>query len=85
MANVEGYTYNGTFRLQPNAPTVDVPAFDTKAPYTITFSRPANLLTPDTTPVSQAPRNVPAAGIPTVLSALGVMAMAAVAAVRRRP
>lgn len=38
---VEGQSYNGSIFLRPGKRTVDVPAFDTKSPYNITFLNPS--------------------------------------------
>lgn len=40
VQRIEGASYNGTFVLSPNQQSVDVPAFDTKRPYNITFVNP---------------------------------------------
>ncbi|HUR25449.1 MAG TPA: hypothetical protein VM327_05485 [Candidatus Thermoplasmatota archaeon] len=37
VESIEGASYNGTFVLEPDERSVDVPAFDTKRPYTISF------------------------------------------------
>lgn len=40
VQRVEGFSYNGSFVLEPGTREVDVPAFDTKMPYDITFLNP---------------------------------------------
>lgn len=39
VTEVRGQTYNGSFVQEANATEVDVPAFDTKSPYWISFER----------------------------------------------
>lgn len=40
VERVEGRSYNGTVTLEPGEREVDVPAFDTRSPYSITFVNP---------------------------------------------
>ena len=39
VETIEGHSYDGPFTLDVSAPEVDVPAFDTKRPYVLTFQR----------------------------------------------
>jgi hypothetical protein len=89
VANVEGYTYEGWFSrsFDGEQSEVDLPAFDTKSAYQLTFERLASSGTSSTT--GRAPTTVPSGGedeftIPSVgLGALLALLCLAVA-IRRR-
>ncbi|MEA3144571.1 MAG: hypothetical protein QOG31_1895 [Thermoplasmata archaeon] len=89
---IDGATYTGRFSIAVGSPEVDVPAFDTKSPYAITFSRlppaPSETPTPTSTGTettalgipTSASREAPAAALAVGALLLGLAAFA----VRRR-
>jgi hypothetical protein len=85
---IDGYSYEGPFRKEPNAEEVDVPAFDTKQPYTLTFQKlpeetggptTVTATTTETVERQEEPRGIPAVALATLLGGL-----AAAVAIRRR-
>lgn len=73
VERVEGRSYNGTIVEEPGTRVVDLPAFDTKAPYAITFFHPA-----------RHKEQSDLGGIPGLTAVLGIIALAGACFLRRR-
>lgn len=88
---ISGSDYQGPVTLEPNSTEVDVPAFNTKSPYRMTFERrdlgngtaTAATMTVTQTVTATAPATGPR-GSPAVAPALAVLALGAAAVALRR-
>ncbi len=68
IESYDGRSYSGPIHATVNSPSADVPAFDTKVPYTITFAK--SMLDPP------APAPSPGAGVLFLLGLVGAAAVA---------